>query len=401
MTDRLYFDDAYATAFQAQVIDRCDVEGKPGVVLDQTRFYPTSGGQSHDTGVLNGRAVIDVEDRGDHIVHVLAQELPENDVHGEINWSRRYDHMQQHTGQHILSETFISVLDAHTTSFHMGACLSTIDIERSPVTPSEWDAVEHRLQDIISENHPVTSYWVNPDHIEALNLRKTPERTGPLRIIDIHEIDRTACGGTHCRTTGELGMIQILDRQPKRVHGGLYRIEFVCGLRARTDYVRRIDWMNRLSSSLEMNESEVLDAINKMQTGRKEGERKIRALTEKLLVYEADELASEIQVISDMPLLTQTFTDRNADEIRLLAHQLITRHQCVVLLGGGLDKMQLIFARSHGLPYTMGTLMKNTMQHIGERGGGRPEIAMGGAPNIESVKKAIHWAKEELIKHHD
>ena len=156
--------------------------------------------------------------------------------------------------------------------------------------------------------------------------------------------------------------------------------------------------MNRIVSNMDVGESEVLGAVKKLQEARKDAERKIRDLTERLLVYEADELSAQIQLVSDIPLLTKIFTDRDAEAIRLLAQQLISRHHCVALLGGGVGKMQLVFARSEELRQPMGTLMQNTMKQIGGRGGGRPEIAMGGAPDLETVKQAIAWAKEEIVK---
>lgn len=399
MTEKLYHDDAYAVSFEARVVDRCEIDGQYGVVLDQTLFYPTSGGQPHDTGVLNDIAVVDVIEQQDHIVHILEHHISDDRVRGEIDWPRRYDHMQQHSGQHILSETFISIIDSPTHSFHMSEALSTIDIERAPDSPAEWDAVDQRLNEIISANHAISAYRVETENVAALNLRKIPDRQGPLRIIDINSVDRTACGGTHCRTTGELGLIQILSRQPRKVHGGLYRIEFVCGNRARADYGRRIEWMNSLTACMETGESDVHASVKKLMDGQKESDRKIKALTEKLMMHEADALAGEIESVDGIPLLIKSFTDRDAEAIRQIARQIVSRHQCVALLGGGEHKMQLVFARSEDRSEPMGTLLQQTLKQIGGRGGGRPVMAMGGVADMEMVQEALNLAKIELLKH--
>jgi alanyl-tRNA synthetase len=392
----LYYQDAYATRFDARVVDRGEREGRPAVALDRTLFYPAAGGQLPDAGVLNGVPVIEVIEEGDRVVHVLERPVADDRVQGEIDWPRRYDHMQQHTGQHILSGVFVAVLEAQTVSFHMSADVSTIDVARAPETPDEWAAVEGMLRDVVHRNLRVAAYRVEPENVAALGLRKVPERSGPLRIVDIEGFDRTACGGTHCATTGELRLIQILDRRPRRVHGGLCRIPFVCGYRALDDYGRRIASMNELTTLLGASEAEVLPTVARLQEARREAERTVQELRDRVMASEAEQLLPEIQTLHGLRVLVKVFPDRDTEDIRKLAQRVVEREECVALFGGGRDAMQLVFARSDTLPHHMGTLMQGAANHIGGRGGGRPPLAMGGARDLEAVHAALSWAQAAL-----
>src|SRR5512140_2407024 len=232
MTERLYYTDAYLRSFDARIVDRAS-DGRT-VYLDRTAFYPTSGGQPFDTGTLAGIAVTDVVDEGDRIAHVLASPASTIEtVHGQIDWARRFDHMQQHTGQHLLSAVFVRELHAPTVSFHLGEETSTIDLATPAIAHHSLERVERISNEIIGEDRPVTISYASRDEAEAMlasgELRKLPDREGTIRVIDIADLDRNACGGTHVRATGQIG--GLLIRRLEKVSRGL-RIEFVCGLRA-------------------------------------------------------------------------------------------------------------------------------------------------------------------------
>ena len=232
MTDRLYYQDSYLTEFRARVV--AVSPDRRRVYLDRTAFYPTSGGQPFDTGELGGVKVIEVIDEGDRIAHVVAGPLTQTDVDGRIDLARRFDHMQQHTGQHVLSAVVLEMFDAPTVSFHLGAETCTIDVSRA-LEPAQLRQAERRANQIVFENRPVSISFRQSS--EDLGLRKPTEREGQVRIISIQELDRSACGGTHVRATGEIG--PILLRKLDRIRGNL-RIEFVCGgravARARADF---------------------------------------------------------------------------------------------------------------------------------------------------------------------
>ncbi len=234
MTRRLYYTDSYLASFSAVVSDRA--EGGRRVYLDQSAFYPTSGGQPHDAGVLNGIAVLDVVDEEDRVAHLLAAPLTTDEVEGIVDWPRRFDNMQQHTGQHLLSAVCAELLGAETTSVHFGSETSTVDLAAGDISPGELADLQDRANAVIAENRPVTISFEDSATVEG--LRKATARSGTLRIVTIAELDRSACGGTHVRHTGEIGAVLLrrLERMKKQV-----RLEFVCGLRAarraRADYL--------------------------------------------------------------------------------------------------------------------------------------------------------------------
>src|SRR5215813_7882514 len=245
MTQRLYYHDSFLYDFDARAIESLEREGKHAVVLDRTAFYPTSGGQVHDTGTLLLEdnmevAVVEVADEEDgRILHFTAQPVTSGTtVHGSVDAARRGDHMQQHSGQHVLSAAFIRLFNMPTVSFHMGAESCTIDLETAALTPAQVQQAEHLANEVVLEDRPVTVRFVALEEARQLGLRKLPPRqTGELRLIDISDFDLTACGGTHVRATGQIG--SILLRKIEKVKQGM-RVEFVCGLRAvsmaRRDY---------------------------------------------------------------------------------------------------------------------------------------------------------------------
>ena len=395
-TDLLYHDDAYRTSFEARIVARRTSKDRPAVILDTTCFYPTSGGQPNDLGTLNGIPIRDVIKDDEDVVHVLAESLDTDAVKGEIDWQRRYDHMQQHTGQHILSRVFVDLLDAHTLSFHMSGDICTIDIDREPESSDDWEALQDRLHEIVGRNVPVTAYTVQSDEVEALDIRKIPDRDGPLRIIDIEGIDRTACGGTHCATSGELGVIQIINRRPRRVHGGLYRIEFACGRRAYHDYARKIELVRDLVQMLSVGEGDIGNSVSMLIQDKRSGDKAIASLRGQLLDYEVSTLIGSIDRTHYTPLLHWVFEERTQDELRVLAQKIVNQTACVVLFGSVTGKPMLVFARSEGTQKHMGDLMREATALVGGRGGGQPNMAMGGGQDAGAVRRAIAYAVKKI-----
>ena len=240
MTERLYYHDCYLREFKAKVVDSSD--GGRRVYLDRTAFYPTSGGQPFDLGTLAGVAVREVIDEDDRIGHLLEAPLgAATEAEGVIDWSRRYDHMQQHTGQHLLSAVLEELFQIRTVSFHLGSEVSTIDVEAPALTAGQLERVEDRCAQIIAEARPVQITF--EDAASDLELRKASTRTGTLRIVSIDNLDRSACGGTHVRTAAEIG--SILTGKLEKIRG-ITRVEFVCGKRA----LRRAQADNRLVASI-------------------------------------------------------------------------------------------------------------------------------------------------------
>jgi len=396
-TERLYYHDSFLYAFDAHVVETVQRERKHAIILDRTAFYPTSGGQVHDTGRLrlgDNRevAVAEVADEEDgRILHFTAEPLAAGTaVHGSIDAARRRDHMQQHSGQHVLSAAFIRLFDMPTVSFHMGAESCTIDLETSGLSPKQVEEAERLANEIVLEDRPVAIRFVSLEEARGLGLRKLPpQRSGDLRLIDIKDFDLTACGGTHVASTGQVGA--ILLRKTEKVKQGV-RVEFVCGLRAvstgRKDY-------STLTEAAALFSSHMYDLPQQIRKSLEES--KAAGKAQQKLLEELAELTAERMLAAATALprvITQVFPERDAVFIKLLAQKLTAgKPDLVVLLAAGSVQPALVFAQSPGQKSNMGQLMKDAMAQLGGRGGGTAEMAQGGLParamNLAEVENVL------------
>jgi len=394
-TQRLYFEDARLVVFDAHIVERRVYEGHPAVVLDRSAFYPESGGQPADSGTINDIPVVHVTTEGAVVLHVLESPIEGDTAHGKIDKALRYDHTQQHTGQHVLSAVLLDQAEAQTVSFHMSRDVSTIDVDRIPVSPEAWDAVDAVLRRVVEDDLAISVYEVSIEHADTIGLRRIPDRSGLLRIVDIEGLDRTACGGTHCRRTGELRTIQLLSRTPRRVHGGLYRIPFVCGRRALDDYTRRIAYMEALSTQLDTGLEDIPGLIQKLRENLRQTEKRLSDQEEELLRMEAHRLVTEACQTGSGTVLTAMFPERNADTIKKLARLSVEHSPRIALFVCGTSEM--VFVRDEGLsaPH-LGELMRTATAMVGGRGGGRPHMASGSVPDTAAAHKALAWAKEQI-----
>jgi len=383
MTERLYYHDSFLYEFDARVIESFARDGRHALVLDRTAFYPTSGGQMHDTGVLlaDGKqiAVSEVADEDDgRIVHLGAGPLaPGTAVHGAVDADRRLDHVQQHSGQHVLSAAFIQLFNMPTVSFHMGEESCTIDLETSGVSAEQARKAELLANRVIAEDRPVEIRFVPLEEARQLGLRKLPpKQTGDLLLIDIGNFDLTACGGTHVRATGQIG--SILLRKIEKVKQGM-RVEFVCGLRtvatARRDYTTLTEAAALYSSHI----YDVPEQIRKSLTEAKSAAKAQHKLLEELAELYAERMLA--QSTGPRQIIAEVFPERDALFIKLLAQKLTaSRSDVVALLASGAGQPTLVFAQSPGQKSNMGQLMKEAMAQLGGRGGGSAELAQGGVP---------------------
>jgi alanyl-tRNA synthetase len=396
MTERLYYHDSFLYVFDARVVEVLDRNGRAAIVLDRTAFYPTSGGQVHDTGLLLAEEkqldvteVVDEEDG--RILHFASAPLASGTpVRGRVDAARRGDHMQQHSGQHVLSAAFIQLFNMPTVSFHMGEESCTIDLESTGLSAAQAQKAELLANQVIAEDRPVAIRFVPLEEARTLGLRKLPpKQTGDLRLIDIADFDLTACGGTHVRATGQIG--SILLRKIEKVKQGM-RVEFVCGLRAvntaRRDYTTLTEAAALYSSHI----YDVPEQIRKGQAESKSAGKAQHKLLEELAELYADRLIA--QASGSPRIITQVFTERDAVFIKLLAQKLTAgKNGVVALLASGAGQPTLVFAQSPGLPSNMGQLMKDAMARLGGRGGGTAEMAQGGLPagagNMAEVEKAL------------
>jgi alanyl-tRNA synthetase len=384
MTDRLYYHDSFLYAFDARVIESFQREGKHAIVLDRTAFYPTSGGQVHDTGrlVLADKrevAVAEVADEEDgRILHFAAEPLAAGTVvQGSIDAARRRDHMQQHSGQHVLSAAFVRLFNMPTVSFHMGAESCTIDLETSGLSPKQMEEAERLANEVVLEDRPVAIRFVPLEEARKLGLRKLPpKQTGHLRLIDITDFDLTACGGTHVSSTGQIGA--ILLRKSEKVKQGV-RVEFGCGLRAvaasRKDYQVLIEAAALYSSHIH----DVPQQIRKSLEENKSAGKVQHKLLEELAELTAEQMLAGAAV--SPRVITHVFTERDAVFIKLLAQKLTAgKPDVVALLAAASAQPALVFAQSPGEKFNMGQLMKDAMVQLGGRGGGTADMAQGGLP---------------------
>jgi alanyl-tRNA synthetase len=398
MTRRLYQKNQYVTTFSSAVIERIEVEKTPAIILEQTAFYPTSGGQPHDIGTLNGVQVIDVIENEDHqIIHLLEKPIQESSIEGSINWKRRFDHMQQHTGQHLLSQAFIKTCNAETVSFHLGEEVSTIDVSQAGMDGEMVKAAEDLANQIIYENREVVAHFVNKDAVHKFPVRKVPTVDDNIRILEIKDFDYSPCGGTHCSHTGEIGMIKV--RKWEHYKGGT-RIQFICGWRALSDYQQKTEILQQLSNTLTSGEAELPQNIEKLQEETKSLRREQAGLTKQLLDYEAKALLTERGKFENFYVLKKIFAGRSPKDLKVLANKVLENSSNTVILFGGKTegKASLIFLRSEGLPFNMNQLMKTACVIINGRGGGQPHQAQGGSANIEKLEEALQSAKEAIFK---
>ena len=377
MTERLYYTDPYLREFTARAVDRSP-DGAT-VYLDRTAFYPTSGGQPFDLGELGGVPLLDVFDEDDgRIAHRLSAPLPasgKEELSCTVAWERRFDHMQQHTGQHLLSAVFEELFSLHTVSFHLGADSSTIDLEGGPVDPSRVLAAERRANEIVFENRPVSIQF--EDAREVQGLRKPSDRQGVIRIITIDELDRSACGGTHVRSTSEIGPICI--RKLEKIRQSV-RVEFVCGARAvrrtRADYESLSKVAQLFSSSLD----ETPAAAAAMLESARVAEKTVRKLELELAAYRGKELyTATAPGAGGLRRVVQRAQRGNLEDLRAVA-QNFTAQSKAVFLAILEEPPSVLLAASSDAGIDAGKLVKAAVTAAGGRGGGNAAIAQGSVP---------------------
>jgi alanyl-tRNA synthetase len=402
MTERLYYADAYARTFEAQVIDRVELNGQPAVILDRTAFYPEGGGQPSDRGTLNDVAVLEVMTReaDDVVLHVLATDVADR-VTGVVDDARRFDLMQQHTGQHILSQAFVQAANAETVSFHLnpdpldGAL--TIDLNTAKLTPAQIDRAEELANTIVFENRSVVACFVTDQELQALPLRKPPKVDKAIRIVQVDGFDWSACGGTHVARTGEVGLIKIVKMERR---GAETRIEFRCGRRALHDYRRKNQMIMQIAADLSIGFWEVDQAIGRFQAEAKALRKQLSDADTRLQQYEARELIEALEPRGNYDLIAHTWLNRDTAYLKRVASLLVARPQTVVLLGATGTAQSLVFARSKDLSIDLAALLKAAAAQLGGKGGGSPDFAQAGGPAVTEaqLQATIAWARQQLTQ---
>jgi len=392
VTTRLYYLEPDRQSFEA-IVTACDADdGRCGVVLDRTAFYPTSGGQPHDTGRLGEATVFDVVEREDgEVVHVVDRPLRVGAaVDGRIDWPRRLDHMQQHTGQHILSAAFDRLLQAQTISFHLGSATSTIDLARE-VSGDEIARAEAEANRVVWDDRPVTIRFVDETEAASLPLRKDPSRSGELRLIEVADFDLSACGGTHVRSTGVVGLIGVAGFE--RFKGGT-RVTFVCGARALGSHGRLRDIVAATARLLSVSADELPSTIERLLTDQRDRAREVRRLREELAIHQAGQLRDAGETIGGVRGVLRHEPGCDGAALKALAGAVVSEPGVVAVLVGDGQPAPVVVARSADVAVDAGALVKALVAEFGGRGGGRPELAQGGV--AAAPASVLSRAREHL-----
>ncbi len=376
MTERLYYLDPYLKEFKARVVRKTE----QGLVLDRTAFFPTGGGQPCDLGTLNGVEVTDVVEVGGDVVHAVAQPL-EGEVRGVIDWERRRDHMQQHHGQHLLSEAFLQVARAQTTSFHLGRKGCSIDLEK-PVTPLDVERAETLANMIVFEGRAVQIGFYTPEEAKKLPLRKPPPDEARVRVVQVKDYDAQACCGTHPRTSAEVGVILVTAVEKARV-------SFVCGFRALAEARETARVLGSLRGKLSAGREEVEKAVDRLQAEFTETRRALSASDRKLAEFLGKELAARGKVI------VEVCEGKGIEYLRGIANAIVAQPGKVAILGSTGVASNVVLARSADVALDLRPLFKDVLAPIQGKGGGAAHFVQGGGPG-KDLAAALKVAEEKI-----
>lgn len=399
MTEKLYFTDSYLTEFDAKILE---VIPRPdshwNVILDRTAFYPESGGQPFDTGWINDIPVIEVQlNDQEHIVHTLTQEPTGTQAHGQINWQRRFDHMQQHSGEHILSDAFLKVLGAKNVGFHLGEEAVQIDVTLEVFSHEQAEQVEDYVNQVIFANQPVHIHFPSSKELSQLPIRKTPPKTEGIRVIEIENSDCCPCGGTHVQRTGEVGLLKIRSWEKKKQ--GI-RIDFVCGNRALRDYRSKNYSSFEISSLLSTPVLEIAPAVALHLKLHENALKELASARRELTHHLAQILYDEAEEFCGRKMVVQILEDQGIN-LKDLARELTQEPQTIALLGNtqpAQGKCNVIFSCSTVEPISMQELLKDVLPLIKGQGGGNATSAQGGGTQPENLLEALRLAQEILKK---
>lgn len=399
MTTRLDYLDAYQTRFTAQVRALQAWRGQPAVLLDQSCFYPTSGGQLHDTGALGGVKVIDVVAEQGEVLHILASEPPfavGDVIEGVIDWTRRYDHMQQHSGQHLLSQLFYQRCGCETVSVHFGSEEATLDLDVAALDPGCLEEIEQAANELAYYALEIHTYFVDDRTVTKLPLRRPPAVTGQIRIVEIDGFDYSACGGTHVHTTAEIAPIKLLRQERRRDQT---RLTFLCGLRAFQDYRAKHRLLLESAALFSADPASVPTLTQRLHAQVRTLQRENALLQEQLLRHEVAALLATAPQVQGAALVEHLAADRPVDALKQMAALLRAQPQTIGLLAStAQEKLTVIFCRSDDLTVHVGNLLRDALAAFGGRGGGRPEYAQGGGVPAHVAADLLAYARFLLGK---
>lgn len=392
-TEKLFHADTYQTTFTAKVLSCVPAGDYWDVVLDQTCFYAEAGGQPSDSGALGGRRVLSVREEDGTTIHTVDGPL-EGQTEGMVDWLRRLDHMEQHTGQHLLSGAFEQLFDAETASWHLGADSCTVDLTIDSLTPEQVERIEQECNRVIRACLPVVTHVVDQAGVARLPLRKPPTVTEEIRVVEISGYDWSACAGTHVRNTGELGLLKVKSWERNKKFARVY---FLVGRRALNDYLE-LDRMTRdLCRSLSMAVMDLPRFVEKTQAETSSLRKQVKGLQEQLLEIEAASLLEGARKVAGVRILRMVFGGRSLDEVKLLAAKAAAHPHTVAVFGTRGALPQVVLYRSVDLRLDMGGVVKQVLPLIDGRGGGSPAQAQGGGTRPDMLEQALDTAVQRIV----
>ena len=386
MTEKLYQDNPYFFEFASRVISVHEGESGYEVVLEATAFYPESGGQLYDTGAIEGIPILNVIEKDDgEIIHVLERGhlSPGMTVNGQIDRTRRLDNMRKHTGQHILSRAFIEVAAADTVSSRLGEVESTIELSLESLDDTVLRSVEELANNIIRQNQPVKIEYYEREALKNFPVRKIPEREGKFRIVQVGEFDYTACGGTHCRNAGEVGMVKIIGQEKLRGH---LRVIFLVGRQTEEDYCEKHTVVTQLSGRLTCHFRDLVKGVDKLTEQNTALRREVSLLSGRLLAVDIKEIAENSPDLGGIKIVTGEFDGLDPKALKDAANKLGETVRAIILLSCG-DKL-LIFAPA-GIKLTASAMARLFMERFGGKGGGSATSAQVGGIAMDKRKEYI------------
>lgn len=396
LTERIYLENPYLRNIEARIVEKKYMNNRYYVKTNKTIFYPNlAGGQPGDRGTINGVEVIDTYEDGIDIVHVLKDNIHSDRVELSIDWNNRFDYMQQHSGQHLLSSVFYKLFNGETIGFYIGKEYVYIDVDIPKISEEEIQKVEEFANKIVFSNFSIKSYIVEREDIDKIPVRKDPIVSSNIRIVEIDGIDFSPCCGTHLRSTGEIGMIKI--RRVESYKGNI-RVEFVCGNRALRDYIWKSNAIQKISNLLSSKDKDVYNRVEKLYNDKENLEKENRLLREKLFKFIATDLIREAKNINGINFIINESMDMEFKELQNLIPYVNLIENTIILFGvKGNSTGQFIISRSQNLNINMKKLLEEVSQNIEIKGGGSPQTIQGGC-SIDKLDDVIKTFYDKILE---
>jgi alanyl-tRNA synthetase len=396
MTDRLYYKNAYQIDFEAKVLSLTQVKDKHAIVLDATCFYPEGGGQPADTGWLNDVLVRDVQTKNGEIIHFVEKPLKGKTVQGKIDWERRFDFMQQHTGQHLLSQSLVRIGNYRTVSVHLGDSYTSVEIDSSQISDDQINAVEKLANQTIGENIPVKIHLVDPEEVHQYHLRRPPPNVDKVRIVEIEGFDNSSCGGTHVSRTGEVEIIKIIGQERIRGH---VRLLAKIGQRAMDDYGKKIRLIQELNQMLSCGDEDILGRVNDLDNRIRELNRELAGAQAELMVALAEKALQNAKTMSGIKCITKVFDNIDVKAMKaFLDPILVKKNRIVLIINKNGKNLNWMVGHSLKSDFNLNLLVKPILPLISGQGGGKPDLIQGGGSKGDGIQEFIMEFEKRIEK---